>query len=565
MERSGPGGPKARLAAVAATLVAAALVAPAAGAAPAVGRACTITGTAGADRLVGTPGDDVLCGLGGDDVLMGGAGDDLLVGGDGADRLVGGPGADRLQGGAGRDALSGGLGRDALDGGAATDACDGGYGGDEVAVSCEDIRLVENELVLTTTLSGAEEIGPDGAPGAGDPDGTGTAVLAVSNDELCFDLRVAGIALPAVGAHVHEAPAGANGPVVVPLAPPGPGGTSSGCVPADPALLFDLLTDPAGYYVNVHTADFPAGAVRGQLALPFETRDQYAIPGDAVFPEGIAYQPRTGDFFVSSVNGGAVYRGNVQEGRLRPFLPAGRDGRVFSVGMKVDTNNRLYVAGGPTGLVFVYDAATGQLVRRYRAGTAPNTFVNDVAVAPNGDAYATDSVRPVLYRIPADLGPLEVFVDFAGTPFEYVVGEFNANGVVVTEDGRYAIVVQANTGELFRVDLATKAVTEVDASGGADLASGDGLVLDGSDLYVVKNGFAPGTRAGIAKVVLSSDAAAGEVVDVFAEDAGLDVPATAARVDGFLLVTNTQFDAFPAFGGTAPVELPFRVSRVAIP
>lgn len=84
---------------------------------------CTITGTAGDDRLQGTSGDDVICGLGGDDTLLGGGGDDILVGGNGADRLSGGAGSDELSGNNGDDTLVGGGGVDRLSGGAGTDAC----------------------------------------------------------------------------------------------------------------------------------------------------------------------------------------------------------------------------------------------------------------------------------------------------------------------------------------------------------------------------------------------------------------------------------------------------------
>lgn len=92
------------------------------------GPGCTITGTAGVDRLVGTPGPDVLCGLGGNDVLIGGGGADILVGGNGADRLSGGAGDDRLTGNGGNDVLVGGSGADTLSGGPDTDTCFGGTG-----------------------------------------------------------------------------------------------------------------------------------------------------------------------------------------------------------------------------------------------------------------------------------------------------------------------------------------------------------------------------------------------------------------------------------------------------
>jgi len=114
---------------------------------------------------------------------------------------------------------------------------------------------------LATTLTGAAEV-----PGPGDPDGSGTATirLNVGQGEVCFELAVSGIA-PATASHIHVAPAGVPGPVVVPLAPP-TSGTSSGCVAADPDLIKNIVKNPQDYYVNVHNAEFPGGALRGQLS-----------------------------------------------------------------------------------------------------------------------------------------------------------------------------------------------------------------------------------------------------------------------------------------------------------
>ena len=117
---------------------------------------------------------------------------------------------------------------------------------------------------LSTTLTGAEE-----APGPGDPDGTGSANLTLNQGqgEICFEISVENITLPATAAHIHEAPAGEPGPVVVTLSPPDESGTSSGCVSdVDRELIRDIRQHPEEYYVNVHNADFPDGAVRGQLS-----------------------------------------------------------------------------------------------------------------------------------------------------------------------------------------------------------------------------------------------------------------------------------------------------------
>lgn len=114
---------------------------------------------------------------------------------------------------------------------------------------------------LATALTGAAE-----RPGPGDPDGTGTARLTLNSgqEEICFTLEVTGIA-PATAAHIHEAPVDEAGPVVVGLAAP-TNGSSSGCVAVDRDLVKDIRNNPTDYYVNVHNAEFPAGAVRGQLS-----------------------------------------------------------------------------------------------------------------------------------------------------------------------------------------------------------------------------------------------------------------------------------------------------------
>ena len=114
---------------------------------------------------------------------------------------------------------------------------------------------------LQTSLTGAAE-----APNPGDPDGRGMATVTVNpgKRQVCYTLSVRNIG-PATAAHIHEAPAGVAGPVKVTLRAPTTG-RSSGCVNVSRELAREILKDPADYYVNVHNAAFPSGAVRGQLA-----------------------------------------------------------------------------------------------------------------------------------------------------------------------------------------------------------------------------------------------------------------------------------------------------------
>jgi CHRD domain len=113
---------------------------------------------------------------------------------------------------------------------------------------------------FSTTLTGAAEV-----PGPGDPDGTGTASVTVRPGiaEVCYTLEVEGIE-PATAAHVHFGEAGTAGPVVVTLEAPSDG-DSAGCAPASRRLVAQIFAHPERYYVNVHNAEYPAGALRGQL------------------------------------------------------------------------------------------------------------------------------------------------------------------------------------------------------------------------------------------------------------------------------------------------------------
>jgi hypothetical protein len=119
---------------------------------------------------------------------------------------------------------------------------------------------------LTATLTGAAEVNAEGVPNQGDPDGSGTANVRVNPGQGCisYDLAVEDIE-PATAAHIHEAPAGEAGPVVVGLDKP-TDGTSSGTVTVDREEAKNIVQNPDKYYVNVHNAEYPGGAVRGQLS-----------------------------------------------------------------------------------------------------------------------------------------------------------------------------------------------------------------------------------------------------------------------------------------------------------
>jgi hypothetical protein len=119
---------------------------------------------------------------------------------------------------------------------------------------------------LFAVLTGKKEVSATGEKGVGDANGRGTFSGMFDGNELCYGVTVKNIQDP-IAAHIHVGRRNVAGPVVVPLTHPTSGdpGASSDCVEVEAALARKIQKNPHKYYVNVHTSDFPGGAVRGQL------------------------------------------------------------------------------------------------------------------------------------------------------------------------------------------------------------------------------------------------------------------------------------------------------------
>jgi hypothetical protein len=125
-------------------------------------------------------------------------------------------------------------------------------------------------------LRGKNEVEAGGKKRAGDPDGRASFSAIVHEGRIiCFGITATGVASPSA-AHIHKGKRGKNGPVVVTLSAPSGGdpGASSGCVDGNSSLLKDIRKRSQRYYVNVHTSDYPDGALRGQLFHPTGSQDQ---------------------------------------------------------------------------------------------------------------------------------------------------------------------------------------------------------------------------------------------------------------------------------------------------
>jgi sugar lactone lactonase YvrE len=300
-----------------------------------------------------------------------------------------------------------------------------------------------------------------------------------------------------------------------------------------------------------------AGPSEAQPSPDHQRPASWAIPGDRAFPEGIARDQGQPFFYTGSTTDGTVFRGDLRSGQTEPFLPGGVDGRTTTVGMKVDTAGRLIIAGGDTGIVWVYDTESRALLHTFVTGT-PGSFLNDMAIAANGDVYVTDSFQPTLYRIPvSELAPqapatatLRPGLDLRDTVIRYQDG-FNLNGIAVTPDQRHLVVADTNDGALYRIHRWHHTVTRIDLHG--EVVTGDGLLITGSTLYAVSS--IDGNHNVVNVVTLDADHTTGTLRER-ATDPRLRGPSTAAFDGDRLLVVNFQL-------GANPPTLPFTV--VAIP
>jgi sugar lactone lactonase YvrE len=284
------------------------------------------------------------------------------------------------------------------------------------------------------------------------------------------------------------------------------------------------------------TASLAAGGVAGAQAGP----DRIALP-NGWQPEGIAAGPGK-SLYVGSIPTGAVLRVNARTGR-REEVVAGAEGRA-AIGLKLDRRRRIFVAGGPTGKVFVYNARNGSLLKEFAPGRAGNTFINDVTVTRRA-AYFTDSRRAVLYVVDRRLRRVSE-LDVSDIP---AADEFNLNGIAAAPNGRTLVAVHSSRGELWRIDARTGNATKVDL-GSASVPNGDGLLLNGRRLYVVQN-----QDNKIAVIRLSKSLRSGRLERTITSD-GFDVPTTVARQSGRLYVVNARF-------GTNPTpQTPYWVSKV---
>lgn len=219
-----------------------------------------------------------------------------------------------------------------------------------------------------------------------------------------------------------------------------------------------------------------------------------------LFPEGLAYDPFNNRFYVSSTTRGDI--GIVtMDGTYTPFITD--ETLTSTTGLELDeARKRLLVSNAPNG-IGAYDSNTGERIFYTNlAALLPGApiFINDITIDPQGNAYVTNSLSPVIYKVDP-YGNASIFFqdeDFATGP-----GQFGFNGIVYDKRG-YLLAAFTNTSQVVKIPVRnpdTYDIVELDAP----LARPDGLLLskDGKQLVVMNN--AGGSAAGRVLTFTSSD------------------------------------------------------------
>ena len=154
------------------------------------------------------------------------------------------------------------------------------------AAGCFAAPALADFAVVNATMKGANEVP------AADPQATGSAwmILDSNTGRVCYWAITSGLTEPVTAAHLHAGAAGINGPIVIPFNPPNHGFTI-GCTTAALPLIQSIIDNPSGFYTNVHNAQFPGGAIRGQLVSLATIRRPTLPAGLPTLPAGFPGLP----------------------------------------------------------------------------------------------------------------------------------------------------------------------------------------------------------------------------------------------------------------------------------
>jgi sugar lactone lactonase YvrE len=283
------------------------------------------------------------------------------------------------------------------------------------------------------------------------------------------------------------------------------------------------------------TAAAPVGSIPASVAFRVDEKD--------LIPEGIAHDPRTGRFFLGSINKRKVVAVS-PDGQASDFVKTGQDGVLETLGLKVDAKSRrLWVlsneesGGRYRSAVHIFHVDTRACLKTFASESGASQLLNDLVLTGDGGAYITDTEARKIYEVPADQSRFELF---AG-PDDLLK---DANGIALSPDSATLYVAAALGVTL--VDLETKALRPIGNVEAVGRQGIDGLVLHGDSLIAVVNGVRTIEDIHIARYRLSPDGR--EIVAAAILDKAnplFNIPTTCVIAGSDLFVlADTSLDAY---------------------
>jgi sugar lactone lactonase YvrE len=263
-------------------------------------------------------------------------------------------------------------------------------------------------------------------------------------------------------------------------------------------VYFDLEGEPdlAALHALPEYPELKAAMERLKAAKVANATVAFRLADRGTFPEGVAWDSKSGDFFVSAQPGRKIVR-VTPKGTAKDFIPTAEGGIGMVFGLRVDGPRRLLWAvssaepvmkgysealAGQSGL-FAFDLGTGKLRHRiWLPKGAEGQNLDDLTVAADGRVYATQPERGAIYTVAPGGERLEAVVPPGGISYP--------NGIDVTPDGKRLYVSDYSTG-IFAVDPATGAVVPLKHAPNVATNGIDGLAYADGALYAVQNGINP--------------------------------------------------------------------------
>ena len=229
----------------------------------------------------------------------------------------------------------------------------------------------------------------------------------------------------------------------------------------------------------------------------------FTIGEKDLFPEGITYDSKTKQFFLSSIQKEKILAIN-EAGKEYEFIQAKQDGMLRSLGMKVDEKRRrLWVVSNSdwddtaVSAVHIFDVDNRKLIKSFFTESGKTPLFNDLILAKNGDAYISDYGGNSIYQIPSDLSKLELFLKSDSL----LAG---ANGLTISPDNSFLYVASYSKG-IVLVDLNSKFIKPIENQISAESRGIDGLMLYKKNLVAILNGESDISKHHIARYQLSPD------------------------------------------------------------